>query len=176
MNPRVVGIFSSPFGFLPGAIMQITFFTEHAAQAAVRIWEQHGFSAVRLGTVVVSDCPTLWAVPIIRRAIGFHQVERLDVMSSNVALFQPASETLNEEDASPSHQEQLRCDAGRDRPSSPAGANSARSGHRGLGAIPAHRALGTGRRLARIAGRASCRQPACDCAGPESRNLCEEQS
>jgi hypothetical protein len=91
MNSGVVGIFSSLFGFLPGAIMQITFFTEHAAQAAVRLWEQHGFSAVRLGTVVVSDCPTLWAVPIISRAIGFHQVERLDVMSSNVALVQPAT-------------------------------------------------------------------------------------
>lgn len=61
--------------------MRITFFTEQAAQAAVETWERHGFAAVRSGTVVVTDCPTLWAVPIIHRAIGFHQVERLDVIS-----------------------------------------------------------------------------------------------
>jgi hypothetical protein len=62
--------------------MRITFITEQAAVAAVETWERHGFSASRSGTVVVTDCPTLWAVPIIHRAIGFHQVERLEVISS----------------------------------------------------------------------------------------------
>jgi hypothetical protein len=61
--------------------MRITFFTEQAAEAAVETWERHGFAAARSGTVVVTDCPTLWAVPIIHRTIGFHQVERLDVIS-----------------------------------------------------------------------------------------------
>lgn len=63
--------------------MRITFFTEQAAEAAVETWERHGFVAARTGTVVVTDCPTLWAVPIIHRTIGFHQVERLDVISPN---------------------------------------------------------------------------------------------
>jgi len=62
--------------------MRITFFTEQAAEAAVETWERHGFAAARSGTVVVTDCPTLWAVPIIKRVIGFHQVERLDVVGS----------------------------------------------------------------------------------------------
>ena len=64
-----------------GAVMRITFFTEQAAEAAVETWKRHGFAAARSGTVVVTDCPTLWAVPIIQRAIGFSQVERLDVIS-----------------------------------------------------------------------------------------------
>jgi len=59
--------------------MRITFFTEQAAQAAVETWERHGFAAARSGTVVVTDCPTLWAVPIIHRVIGFSQVDRFDV-------------------------------------------------------------------------------------------------
>jgi hypothetical protein len=66
--------------------MRITFFTEDAAQAAVEIWERHGFSATRMGTVVVTDCPTLWAVPTINRAIGFHRVERLDVIRPCAAV------------------------------------------------------------------------------------------
>ena len=64
-----------------GAVMRITFFTEEAAEAAVETWERHGFAAARSGAIVTTDCPTLWAVPIIHRAIGFHQVERLDVIS-----------------------------------------------------------------------------------------------
>ena len=61
--------------------MRITFFTEQAAEAAVETWERYGFGAERSGTVVITDCPTLWAVPIIHRTIGFHLVERLDVIS-----------------------------------------------------------------------------------------------
>jgi hypothetical protein len=66
--------------------MRITFFTEDAARAAVEIWERHGFTATRQGTVVVTDCPTLWAVPIIKRAIGFDRVERLDVIRPCAAV------------------------------------------------------------------------------------------
>jgi hypothetical protein len=65
-----------------GVVMRITFFTEQAAQAAVETWERHGFAATRSGTVVVTDCPTLWAVPIVDRVIGFGQVERFDVLSA----------------------------------------------------------------------------------------------
>ena len=61
--------------------MRITFLTEQAAEAAVETWERHGFAAARSGTVVITDGPTLWAVPMVHRAIGFHQVERLDITS-----------------------------------------------------------------------------------------------
>jgi hypothetical protein len=71
--------------FLGGGVMRISFFTERAAQAAVEIWERHGLDAMRSGTVVVTDCPTLWAVPIINQAIGFDQVERFDVISPGAA-------------------------------------------------------------------------------------------
>jgi hypothetical protein len=61
--------------------VQITFSTEAAAEAAVEIWERHGFTAVRSGTTILTDCPSLWAVPIIDRTLGLHQVERLDLRS-----------------------------------------------------------------------------------------------
>jgi hypothetical protein len=73
--------------------MRITFFTEQAAQAAVETWERHGFAAARSGTVVVTDCPTLWAVPIIHRVIGFAQVERFDVLSPVDPASLPAATT-----------------------------------------------------------------------------------
>jgi hypothetical protein len=71
--------------------MRITFLTEQAAVAAVETWERHGFSAARSGTVVITDCPTLWAVPIIHRAIGFHQVERLEVIRSDSPIRMPTA-------------------------------------------------------------------------------------
>jgi hypothetical protein len=71
--------------------MRITFFTEQAAEAAVETWERHGFAAARSGTVVITDCPTLWAVPIIHRTIGFHQVERFDVISPNSPTRMPSA-------------------------------------------------------------------------------------
>ena len=65
--------------------MRITFSTEEAAQAALDICERHGFGATRSGAVVVTSCPALWAIPIIHRTIGFHQVERLFVLDSPMA-------------------------------------------------------------------------------------------
>ncbi|HEX7500672.1 MAG TPA: hypothetical protein VF524_10275 [Polyangia bacterium] len=70
--------------------MRITFFTEQAAKTAVETWERHGFTAARSGTVIVTDCPTLWAVPMIHRVIGFKQVKRLDVI-------RPARPAMSEE-------------------------------------------------------------------------------
>jgi len=34
----------------------------------------------------MTDCPALWAIPIIHRTIGFHQVERLVVVDSPMAV------------------------------------------------------------------------------------------
>jgi hypothetical protein len=63
--------------------MRITFFTEAAAQATVEIWKRHGFGATRVGQTVVTDGPTLWAVPVIYRHIGFDKVERLELARSS---------------------------------------------------------------------------------------------
>ena len=63
--------------------MRITFSTESAAEDAVEIWKRHGFTAKRSGAAVVTDCPTLWAVPVIKRTIGFDKVERLDILGAH---------------------------------------------------------------------------------------------
>jgi hypothetical protein len=59
--------------------MQIRFVTEEAARTAVDILDHHGFGAERSGAAVSSSCPTLWAVQVIDRLIGFGQVESVDV-------------------------------------------------------------------------------------------------
>ena len=61
--------------------MRIRFVAQEAAQAALEILEQNGFAAKRSGTVVRARCPTLWAVPILTRAIGLEQIEWLDIAS-----------------------------------------------------------------------------------------------
>ncbi len=83
--------------------MRITFFTEQAAQAAVETWERHGFAAARSGAVVVTDCPTLWAVPIIHRVIGFGQVERLDVLTPAEPARSPRADAQEGSSALGSH-------------------------------------------------------------------------
>jgi len=69
--------------------MRIMFASEQAAQSAVKLWEQHGFDATRAGKTVVTDCPTLWAVPLLDRSIGFDQVRRLDVHNRRSAMQHP---------------------------------------------------------------------------------------
>jgi hypothetical protein len=59
--------------------VRIRFSTETAAKAAVRIWERHGYRATRAGKTVLTDGPTLWAVSVLERTIGFDQVEQFDV-------------------------------------------------------------------------------------------------
>ena len=59
--------------------MRITFASEQVAEAAVELWQRHGFAATRAGTTVVTNCPTLWAVPVLARSIGLDQVQRMIV-------------------------------------------------------------------------------------------------
>jgi hypothetical protein len=61
--------------------MRIRFATEEAAGAALEIWKRHGFSAARRGATVTTNCPTLWAVSVIDRHIGFDKVLRFDVVT-----------------------------------------------------------------------------------------------
>ena len=60
--------------------MRIWFFEEEAAREAASIWKRHGYSAVRRGTTVTTNCPTLWAASVIDREIGFDKVMRMEVV------------------------------------------------------------------------------------------------
>jgi hypothetical protein len=60
--------------------MRIWFFEEEAAREAASIWKRHGYSAARRGAVVTTNCPTLWAVSVIDREIGFDKVMRMEVV------------------------------------------------------------------------------------------------
>lgn len=70
--------------------MRITFTTEEAARAVEAIWERHGFEAVRDGATIETSCPTLWAIPVIDRAIGFDQVEEIVLPDSPPPRVPPA--------------------------------------------------------------------------------------
>jgi hypothetical protein len=63
--------------------MCITFSSETVARSAAKIFEEYGYAAHAVGTVVTTDCPPLLAVPVVGRAIGLHQVEdvRLGALS-----------------------------------------------------------------------------------------------
>lgn len=80
--------------------MRIWFFEEEVAREAASIWKRHGFSATRRGTTVTTDCPTLWAVSVIDREIGFDKVVRMEVASS--AQAPASSDVAGLRDPSPS--------------------------------------------------------------------------
>lgn len=63
--------------------MRISFSCVDAARAAVSLLATFGFHAVQAGPDVVTDCPALLAAPAIEHAIGFEQVERIDLKSSD---------------------------------------------------------------------------------------------
>lgn len=60
--------------------MRIWFFEEEAAREAAGIWKRYGYSATRRGATVTTNCPTLWAVSVIDREIGFDKVMRMEVV------------------------------------------------------------------------------------------------
>jgi hypothetical protein len=64
--------------------MRITFSNEKAAQAAVRILGQYGYSATPAGPAVMTDCPPLLALPTVHRSIGFEQVETLHLAEGSL--------------------------------------------------------------------------------------------
>jgi hypothetical protein len=59
--------------------MWITFSNEATAEVAVTVFARYGYQTRRCGTVVVTDCPTLLAVPVMDRAIGLGRVKRVDI-------------------------------------------------------------------------------------------------
>ena len=59
--------------------MRIKFSNEHTAQAAANVFERYGYRASRSGTVLVTDCPSLLAVPVVHREVGFDRVQEVDI-------------------------------------------------------------------------------------------------
>lgn len=59
--------------------MRVSFSSMTAARGAVRVLEAYGYSATQIGQDVLTDCPTLLAVPAIERSIGLELIERLDL-------------------------------------------------------------------------------------------------
>jgi hypothetical protein len=61
--------------------MRIKFANERTAQAAANVFERYGYKAFRSGPVLVTDCPTLLAVPVVHRAVGFDRIQEVDIAS-----------------------------------------------------------------------------------------------
>jgi hypothetical protein len=57
--------------------MQITFRNEAAATAAVKIINRYGYAASARGSVVLTDCPPLLALPAVARGVGLHQMQEV---------------------------------------------------------------------------------------------------
>ena len=60
-------------------MLRVSFSSVTKARAAVRVLEDYGYSTKQLGREVVTDCPTLLALPAIEKRVGFAGVERLDL-------------------------------------------------------------------------------------------------
>ena len=60
-------------------MLRVSFSTMTTARAAVNLLEAYGYSAKQFGCDVVTDCPTLLAIPVIQKRVGFAEIERLDL-------------------------------------------------------------------------------------------------
>jgi len=61
--------------------MRIKFSNEHTARAAAKVFERYGYRARCSGRVLATDCPTLLAVPVVHRSVGFDRIQELDIAS-----------------------------------------------------------------------------------------------
>jgi hypothetical protein len=61
--------------------MRVSFSTDAAAQAAVKVLTAYGYSAQRFDRQVVTDCPTLLALPALERRVGLAEIEQLEIAS-----------------------------------------------------------------------------------------------
>jgi hypothetical protein len=60
-------------------MLRVSFSSMTAARAAVNALEAYGYSARQLGRAVVTDCPTLLAIPAIQKRVGLAEIERLEL-------------------------------------------------------------------------------------------------
>jgi hypothetical protein len=63
--------------------MRVSFSSMSTARAAVTVLEAYGYSAKQIDRDVITDCPTLLAVPAIQKRLGLAEVEHLDVRGGN---------------------------------------------------------------------------------------------
>jgi len=59
--------------------MRVSFSNVTTARAARDVFEAYGYPAQQLGCEVVTDCPTLLALPALEKRVGLAAVERLDL-------------------------------------------------------------------------------------------------
>jgi hypothetical protein len=71
-------------------MLRISFSSVTTARAAANVLEAYGYSAKPFGRDVVSNCPTLLAVPAIQKRIGFAEIERLDLSGGTSSIEPPA--------------------------------------------------------------------------------------
>jgi hypothetical protein len=72
-------------------MLRVSFSSMTTARAAANVLEAYGYSTKQLGRDVVTDCPTLLAVPAIQKRIGFAEIERLD-LSGGTRWVEPPAE------------------------------------------------------------------------------------
>lgn len=72
-------------------MLRVSFSSVTKARAAVWALEDYGYSANQFGREVVTDCPTLLALPVIEKRVGFADVDRLD-LRGRTDSFQPTAE------------------------------------------------------------------------------------
>jgi len=76
-------------------MLRVSFSSMTTARAAANVLEAYGYSTKQVGRDVVTDCPTLLAVPAIQKRVGFAEIERLDLKGGtsaveSTAAFRPA--------------------------------------------------------------------------------------
>jgi hypothetical protein len=59
--------------------MRVSFSSMSTARAAVTVLEAYGYWAKQIDRDVITDCPTLLAVPTIQKRLGLAEVEHLDL-------------------------------------------------------------------------------------------------
>jgi hypothetical protein len=59
--------------------MRVTLSSITAARSVRTVLESYGYSAKQVGRDVLTDCPTLLAVPAIARQVGLAAIDRLDL-------------------------------------------------------------------------------------------------
>ena len=62
--------------------MRVTLRSLTAARSVRTVLESYGYSAQQFGRDVLTDCPTLLAVPAIERQVGLAAIDRLDLSKS----------------------------------------------------------------------------------------------
>ncbi|HET6146998.1 MAG TPA: hypothetical protein VFH68_05660 [Polyangia bacterium] len=74
--------------------MRVSFSSMTRARAAVNVLEAYGYSAKQLGREVVTDCPTLLALPALQKRVGLAEIERLDLTGGMEAVDETAGLSL----------------------------------------------------------------------------------